>query len=113
MSAINPDTGSPAGYAGKYIKVGENRRLARLSKGIGTDTLVFSYRVRAINTDETDADGRTWSRHASTICTGGILDQPGISIPTCQDNGVFMFWHTRNRARGDAPEGWQVERRHW
>ena len=24
-----------------------------------------------------------------------------------------MFWHTRYRARADAPEGWQVERRHW
>ncbi len=73
----------------------------------------YSYRVRAINADGTDVDGRTWSRYASTICTGGALDQPGISIPRCEDNGVSMFWHTRNRAMAEAPDGWKVERRHW
>ena len=72
----------------------------------------YSYRVRVINAEGSDMAGRTWSRHASTICTGGILDQPGISVPSCQDNGVFMFWHTRNRGRVEAPEGWKVERRH-
>ena len=72
----------------------------------------YSYRVRAINSDGTDAAGRTWSRHASTSCAGGILDQPGISVPRCQDNGVFIFWHTRNRGRAEAPEGWKIERRH-
>ena len=73
----------------------------------------YNYRVRAINADGSDAAGRIWSRHASTICTGGILDQPGISVPRCQDNGVSMFWHTRNRGEAVAPEGWKIERRHW
>ena len=73
----------------------------------------YSYRVRAINADGSDMAGRVWSRHASAICTGGILDQPGISVPRFQDNGVSMFWHTRNRGEAEAPEGWKVERRHW
>ncbi len=73
----------------------------------------YSYRVRAINTDGTDMAGRTWSRYASAFCTGGILDQPGLSVPKCEANGVSMFWHTKNRARAEAPEGWKVERRHW
>ena len=70
----------------------------------------YSYRVRAINADGTDMAGRVWSRHASTICTGGILDQPGISIPRYQDDGVSMFWHTGHGR--EAPEGWKIERRH-
>ena len=73
----------------------------------------YSYRVRAINSDGSDMAGRIWSRHAAAICTGGILDQPGMSVPRCQDNGVSMFWHTRNRGRAEAPEGWKIERRHW
>ena len=73
----------------------------------------YTYRVRAINADGSDMAGRAWSRHASTICTGGILDQPGISVPRCQDNGVSIFWHTRNRGEAEAPEGWKIERRHW
>ena len=72
----------------------------------------YSYRVRAINADGSDVAGRVWSRHASTICTGRILDQPGISVPRRQDNGVSMFWHTRNRGEAEAPEGWKVQRRH-
>lgn len=72
----------------------------------------YSYRVRAINADGSDVAGRVWSRHASTICTGGILDQPGISVPRRQDNGVSIFWHTRNRGEAEAPEGWKIERRH-
>ena len=72
----------------------------------------YSYRVRAINADGSDMAGRTWSRHAATICTGGILDQPGISAPKCEDNGISMFWHTRNRGKAEAPEGWKIERRH-
>ena len=73
----------------------------------------YSYRVRAINADGSDMAGRVWSRHASTICTGGILDRPGISVPRREDNGVSMFWHTRNRGDAEAPEGWKVERRYW
>ena len=40
------------------------------------------------------------------------LNQPGISVPQCHDNGVSMFWHTSNRGQHAAPEGWKVERRH-
>lgn len=72
----------------------------------------YSYRVRAINADGSDMAGRFWSRYASILCTGGVLDQPGISVPRCQDNGVFIFWHTRNRGQAEAPEGWKIERRH-
>ena len=73
----------------------------------------YSYRVRAINADGSVMAGRVWSRHASTICTGGNLDRPGISVPRCEDNGVSMFWHTRNRGDAQAPEGWNVERIYW
>ena len=74
----------------------------------------YIYRVRAINTDGTDTAGRNWSRYASTICTGGELGMPGISIPRLDEGkGVSMYWHTRNRGRAEAPEGWKVERRHW
>lgn len=73
----------------------------------------YHYRVRAINTDGTYTADRTWSRYASAICTGGLLDQPGISIPRRQSNGVAMFWHTHYRGQAKAPDGWKVERRHW
>ena len=72
----------------------------------------YSYRVRAINADGSDMDGRIWSRHAAIICTGGVLDQPGISVPRWQDNGIFIYWHTKNRGAAEAPEGWKIERRH-
>ena len=72
----------------------------------------YSYRVRAINADGSDVAGRVWSSHAYTICTGRILDQPGISVPSRQDNEVSMFWHTRTRGEAEAPEGWKVQRRH-
>ena len=73
----------------------------------------YNYRVRAINADGSDMAGRTWSRHAPATCTGGTLDRPGLSVPRYQDNGVSMFWHTKNRGKAEAPEGWKVERRHW
>jgi len=79
----------------------------------GADPYVdYSYRVRAINTDGSDMAGRVWSRHASILCTGGILDQPGISVPKCEDNGVSIYWHTSNGGQAEAPEGWKIERRH-
>ena len=73
----------------------------------------YNYRVRAINADASDLAGRTWSRHAAAICTGGDLDRPGISVPRLTEKGVSMFWHTENRGRAKAPDGWKVERRHW
>ena len=73
----------------------------------------YNYRVRAINADASDLAGRTWSRHAAAICTGGDLDRPGISVPRLTEKGVSIFWHTENRGRAKAPDGWKVERRHW
>ncbi len=78
----------------------------------------YIYRVRAINSDGTDMDGRIWSRGAEINCTdppdqSSALDQPGISIPLRQGEGVAFYWHTRNRGEAEAPDGWKVERRNW
>ena len=73
----------------------------------------YTYRVRALNSDGSDMEGRDWSKSTSSTCLAGLLAQPGLSIPTGQDNGVSMFWHTMNRGQADAPDGWKVERRHW
>ncbi len=73
----------------------------------------YTYRVRAINTDGSDKEGRNWSRSVSPNCLQGPLNQPGISIPRCQDNGVWMFWHTSNGGQDTVPDGWKVERRYW
>ncbi len=73
----------------------------------------YIYRVRAINSDGTDMEGRAWSREAIVICLPGPLNRPGISIPWRQYNGVAIFWHTENRGSAKAPGGWKVERRHW
>ena len=54
VANINPDTAQPAKYAGLYFQIGENRRIARLYRGSGTDTLVFSYQVKE---DDLDANG--------------------------------------------------------
>ncbi len=54
VAAINPDTAQTAKYAGLYFHIGENRRIARLYQGSGTDTLVFSYQIKE---DDLDANG--------------------------------------------------------
>ena len=54
VTDVNPDTGEQADYAGLYIQVGENRRIATLIRGEGTDRLVFGYTVQE---DDQDADG--------------------------------------------------------
>ncbi len=54
VAAINPVTAQPANYAGLYFQIGENRRIARLYQGNGTDTLVFSYQVKD---EDLDANG--------------------------------------------------------
>ena len=39
--------------------------------------------------------------------------RPGISVPRCESNGTFLFWHAGNEFEDDpAPYGWRVERRH-
>ena len=40
-------------------------------------------------------------------------EQPGISVPFCESNGIFMYWHTENMGTAGAPDGWRVERRNW
>ena len=72
----------------------------------------YTYRVRAVKADGSDVPGRDWSRNASSACLDGPLAQPGISVPTGQDNGISMFWHARNSSQDEAPGGWKVERRH-
>ena len=54
VTNVNPDTGERADYAGLYIQVGENRRVANVLRGQGTDRLVFGYAVQG---DDLDADG--------------------------------------------------------
>ena len=54
VTTLNPDTGERADYAGLYIQVGENRRVATLLRGDGSDLLVFGYTVTE---DDLDADG--------------------------------------------------------
>ena len=54
VTNVNPETGERADYAGIRINVGENRRVAKLLHGEGTDTLVFGYTVRE---NDADADG--------------------------------------------------------
>ena len=54
VTTLNPDTGERADYAGLYIQVGENRRLAELLRGDGGDKLVFGYTVTE---EDIDADG--------------------------------------------------------
>ena len=54
VTTLNPDTGEHADHAGLYIQVGENRRVAKLLRGDGSDMLVFGYTVTA---EDADADG--------------------------------------------------------
>ena len=54
VTTLNPDTGERADHAGLYIQVGENRRVAKLLRGAGSDMLVFGYTVTE---DDLDADG--------------------------------------------------------
>ena len=54
VTTVNPDTGEQASYAGLYLRIGENRRLARVLRGDGTDELVFGYTVQL---DDVDSDG--------------------------------------------------------
>ena len=54
VTAVNPDTGEQADYAGLYLGIGENRRVAKIVRGDGTDTLIFGYTVQP---DDVDLDG--------------------------------------------------------
>ena len=54
VTAVNPDTGERADYAGLQLQVGENRRTAHVVRGDGTDTVIFGYTVHE---DDVDLDG--------------------------------------------------------
>ena len=54
VTTVNPDTGARADYAGLYIQLGENRRIAGLRSGDGGDELVFGYTVTE---EDQNADG--------------------------------------------------------
>lgn len=54
ITPIDPETGQRADYAGLYIQVGENRRVARLLSELADDELVFGYTVTE---EDADADG--------------------------------------------------------
>ena len=54
VTTVNPDTGEQTDYAGLHLNIGENRRVANVVRGDGTDTLIFGYTVQA---EDVDANG--------------------------------------------------------
>ena len=54
VTTKNPETDEETDYAGLYLQVGENRRIAHVLRGDGTDNLIFGYTVQA---DDVDTDG--------------------------------------------------------
>ena len=54
VTTKNPETGEQTDYAGLYLQIGENRRLANVVWGDGTDNIVFGYTVQP---DDVDLDG--------------------------------------------------------
>ena len=54
VTTRNPETGEQTDYAGLYLGIGENRRIARVLRGDGTDELIFGYTVQL---DDVDEDG--------------------------------------------------------
>ena len=81
-----PGSGEQADYAGLYIQVGENRRLAEMLQGGGTDTIVFGYKVQS---NDVDADG-------ISVEGGG----PGTGLyysETNRDGGIWAVEHPDGR----------------
>ena len=81
-----PGSGEQADYAGLYIQVGENRRLAEMLRGGGTDTIVFGYKVQS---NDVDADG-------ISVEGGG----PGTGLyysETNRDGGIWAVEHPDGR----------------
>ena len=54
VTTVNPETGEQTDYAGLYLQVGENRRVAHVLRGDGTDNIIFGYTVQP---DDMDLDG--------------------------------------------------------
>ena len=81
VTTLNPDTGEHADHAGLYIQVGENRRVAKLLRGDGSDMLVFGYTVTE---DDLDADG-------ISVEGGG----PGTGMFYCEKHRNGGLWAAR------------------
>ena len=81
VTTLNPDTGERADHAGLYIQVGENRRVAKLLRGDGSDLLVFGYTVTE---DDLDADG-------ISVEGGG----PGTGMFYCEKHRNGGLWAAR------------------
>ena len=81
VTTLNPDTGERADHAGLYIQVGENRRVAKLLRGDGSDMLVFGYTVTE---DDADADG-------ISVEGGG----PGTGMFYCEKHRNGGLWAAR------------------
>ena len=101
VTNVNPDTGERADYAGIRMRVGEDRRFARLLHGEGTDTLVFGYTVRE---DDLDVDGISvehggprFGVHLYDQFTGFRLDRENFDIglwPVSEEHeSVNRFYH--------------------
>ena len=54
VTSKNPEMGEQTDYAGLYLQIGENRRVAHVVRGDGTDNIVFGYTVQA---DDEDLNG--------------------------------------------------------
>ena len=80
-----PGTSEQADYTGLYIQVGENRRLAEMLRGNGTDRIVFGYQVQA---GDVDADG-------ISVESGG----PGTGLYYSETNRDGGIWAV------DEPDG--------
>ena len=78
VTTVNPETGEQTDYAGLYLQVGENRRMAHVLRGDGTDSLIFGYTVQP---DDVDTDG-------ISVEGGG----PGTGLYYNQDNGDGGLW---------------------
>ena len=81
VTTLNPDTGERADHAGLYIQVGENRRVAKLLRGDGSDMLVFGYTVTE---DDLDAGG-------ISVEGGG----PGTGMFYCEKHRNGGLWAAR------------------
>ena len=81
VTTLNPDTDERADYAGLYIQVGENRRVATLLSGDGRDELVFGYTVTE---DDADAEG-------ISVESGG----PGTGMYYNENNRDGGLWAAR------------------
>ena len=86
------------------LEVGDNAIRGRVTAEDGETVLTYTVEVRRDGECQQDDDPDT--------CTGEFLERLGISMPSCQDNGVFFFWQTGNHGEAEAPEGWKIERRH-